>query len=448
MALVTGNDVAYGSGGYYDARISYSVANISNTVARITYHEYAYHNTSLYDSSNNAGDSGGIASGTFGARSYSSSVAGTMSYRSGTKDVTRVYGGSSVSQTFWVEGLADGSGGGARSTVTATIPIDARPITAPSSPGTPSVSDITTSGATFAWPDPADWGGDDTSNFDVQYANNEAMTNPTTVTVVGNTKAVTGLGNNTPMWVRVAGRNSAGLGAWSPVVPFTTLVAIPSTAGQPTASSVSNSSAVCTWGDPSSWGGQDTSQFYARRAGNSGMSGAVSELVTGNTKTWTGLTGNTSYWVDDAATNSAGTGPYSATRSFLTKPSLATGLAASGISPTSATVTCVAPVGGASSYRLQVATDAGFTNVVHDSTDTNRSRTVTGLTPATTYHYRWLTANTTGNVGWTTAATFDTLAGAYIWTGAAWVNATPYVWTGGAWVAASVYVWRSGAWRQ
>jgi hypothetical protein len=61
------------------------------------------------------------------------------------------------------------------------------------------------------------------------------------------------------------------------------------------------------------------------------------------------------------------------------------------------------------SYHLQIATDAGFTNLVQNITNINgslTSRTVSGLVPVTTYYWRMSVTNPAGTSGWTPTYSF------------------------------------------
>jgi len=65
---------------------------------------------------------------------------------------------------------------------------------------------------------------------------------------------------------------------------------------------------------------------------------------------------------------------------------------------------------GASSYRVQVATDTGFTNlVVNDSTPTTTSRIVSGLNPLTFYYWRVNAKNGGGTSAYSSKFSFKTM---------------------------------------
>jgi len=87
------------------------------------------------------------------------------------------------------------------------------------------------------------------------------------------------------------------------------------------------------------------------------------------------------------------------------------------VSPiTQSTNLCTSPTftwnaaSGATSYRLQIATDAGFNSIVHDdATLTGTSVQVTGLNRNTQYYWRMNASGSAGTSAWTTPWTFTTM---------------------------------------
>lgn len=68
-------------------------------------------------------------------------------------------------------------------------------------------------------------------------------------------------------------------------------------------------------------------------------------------------------------------------------------------------------VSGATSYRLQVASDATFATVAVDNSSlTGTSTQVTGLSPATTYYWRMNSTSTSGTSAWSTVWSFTTMS--------------------------------------
>ncbi|MBI2398557.1 MAG: DUF11 domain-containing protein [Xanthomonadales bacterium] len=75
--------------------------------------------------------------------------------------------------------------------------------------------------------------------------------------------------------------------------------------------------------------------------------------------------------------------------------------------PTTATLTWDA-IAGASGYLVEVATDAGFTSIVHTATITGTSRQVGGLAPNTPYYWRVRASNACGDGSYSAVRSFTT----------------------------------------
>lgn len=126
----------------------------------------------------------------------------------------------------------------------------------------------------------------------------------------------------------------------------------------------------------------------------------------------TSLPAGTLIYFRGYAVNGIGTG-YSADGSFWTVPAAPTVGAASGIGGSSFTANWSAST-GATGYRLDVATDSGFSSLVSGQNNRNvgnvTSASVTGLNPDTVYYYRvraYNTGGTSANSGTTTVQTED-----------------------------------------
>ena len=94
------------------------------------------------------------------------------------------------------------------------------------------------------------------------------------------------------------------------------------------------------------------------------------------------------------------------------------------------------------SYSTGTDPDAG--TIISSDTDD----TVTGLTPATTYHVWARTHNVAGYSGWSTMATARTIAGARVNDGGVWKEAIPYVRDGGVWKLARPWLKSLGTWKE
>ncbi len=231
-------------------------------------------------------------------------------------------------------------------------------------------------------------------------------TNSTTVS-----KTLTGLTPNTTYHYRVIGVNAGGTvnGADQ---SLTTLEVAPTVTTQAasdiTAITATGHGNIIDLGVPNptqhgvcwSSSANPTTADSKTEEGAAGASGAFTSSITG-------LTPNTTYYVRAYATNTAGTA-YGGEVSFTTAPSAPTvnTTAASGITTNGATLngavnannsstTVTFEYGTTTSYGTSVTAEQ---SPVSGTNSTTVSKTLTGLTPNTTYHYRVIGVNAGGTV--------------------------------------------------
>lgn len=97
--------------------------------------------------------------------------------------------------------------------------------------------------------------------------------------------------------------------------------------------------------------------------------------------------------------------------------------------------------------QLQVSTSNTFASTVHDTTVAGSSRTVSGLSPGTTYYMRSRIYSNGGVSAWSGTTSFTTLAGVFVKVSGVWRPATPLVKVSGAWRPANSRVKVTGVWR-
>ncbi len=215
---------------------------------------------------------------------------------------------------------------------------------------------------------------------------------------------------------RVRSKNNADSSAWSTASSFTTTVAAPS---QPALLSPVPDASGVPHQPTLSWSASaGAATYHVQVSTQPGFSPLVvndSSVITTSTTVGPLAAGTKHYW-KVRAKNTAGTSPWSVTSTFTTltaapaTPSLLTPAPDAVGVPLQTTLSWSAS-GGATSYRLQLSTQPGFSPlVVDDSTVTSTSRAVGPLVEGTKYYWRVNAKSAGGTSPWATVATFTTLA--------------------------------------
>ncbi|GAA2210299.1 hypothetical protein GCM10009850_057580 [Nonomuraea monospora] len=201
--------------------------------------------------------------------------------------------------------------------------------TAPSVPGTPAATGVTSTGATLTWAASTDQGGSGLAGYDVH--REQGATDPRLGQSTTNSITLTGLTAGTEYQVYVRARDGAGnLSANSPPVTFTTTTGGGDTS-PPTAPTGLTASATTATGTTLSWTASTddngvTGYDILRAPGASG--GAFTQAGTSATTSYTdtALTPSTTYRYQVRARDAAGnTSPVSNTAQITTQPGTSTG---------------------------------------------------------------------------------------------------------------------------
>ena len=300
-----------------------------------------------------------------------------------------------------------------------TPPSGSTDTVAPTVPGTPTASAITTTGATLSWTASTDTGGSGLAGYDVINATNAVVATSTT-----NSVALTGLTAATSYTLRVRARDGAGnLSTPSTAVTFSTLTATdtvnPTTPGTPTASAISSTGATLSWAASTDSGGSGLAGYNVYR--EAGTTDVLAGSPTTNSFAVTGLSPSTQYQYYVRARDGAGNlSANSALVTFTTtattdttNPTTPGTPTASAITSSGATLTWTASTdsGGSGLAGYNVYREAGTTDVQVGSPTTN-TFPVTGLAPNTQYQYYVRARDGAGNLSANSAlVTFTTTGG-------------------------------------
>jgi regulation of enolase protein 1 (concanavalin A-like superfamily) len=235
-------------------------------------------------------------------------------------------------------------------------------------------------------------------------------------TITDTSRALSGLANLTKYFWRVNAKNGGGTSAYSVVRSFTTISAIPLA---PVLVTPPNNAVNQQVNVVLRWNRANAAVTYRLQAGTDETfaTGIVYDdsTLTDTTKAMSGLANSTKYYWRVNAKNVAGTGVYSAAWAFTTivaNPSIPVLVGpADGATNQDLTVKYLwRRVTGATSYRLQVASDSTFATglVVNDSTVTDSTKTVGGLAYGMKYFWRINSKNIGGTSPYSSVWSFRT----------------------------------------
>ncbi|MBI3111316.1 MAG: fibronectin type III domain-containing protein [Ignavibacteriales bacterium] len=226
------------------------------------------------------------------------------------------------------------------------------------------------------------------------------------------------LANNTTYYWRVRAKNGGGSSSWSPSWNFTTE---PQSQSGPTLTSPENGAISQPTSVLLRWNGESgANSYHVQVSTTSSFTSTIFNdgAVTGTSQQIGPLTNGVTYYWRVRSNFLLVTGDWSNVWSFTTvplSPSTPTLLSppnASSGEPTTLTLEW-SPVGGASSYHLQVSISNTFgTTLVNDSSLTGSSRRVGPLAGNTLYYWRVRSKNPGGASSWSPTWNFRTMSAA------------------------------------
>lgn len=229
---------------------------------------------------------------------------------------------------------------------------------------------------------------------------------------------LTGLQASTLYHYRVLSRDAAGNLSVSADRTFTTSAPAPADTTPPTISAVAavtvtSGSATITWTTNET---ATTQVQYGITTAYGSTTSLNSTLLTTHSQALSGLAASTTYNFRVLSRDAAGNLATSGNFTFRTlaaadtaRPTISS-IAATNVTSTSATVTWTTNEAATTQVQYGITTAYGSTTSLNSTLLTTHSQALTGLTSATTYHFRVLSRDAAGNLAVSSDRTFTTLA--------------------------------------
>jgi len=237
-------------------------------------------------------------------------------------------------------------------------------------------------------------------------------------TLADSIRTVTGLSNSTNYWWRVNAKNVGGTGSYSAASKFTTIIAAPSA---PALLSPANNSTGVPVLSTLIWNKTPTAISYRVQLSSDSLFNSLiinDSTITDSTRIVSGLSNLANYWWRVNAKNVGGISAYSSAFKFTTiiaAPSAPVLLSpannSTGVPVLSTLIWNKTPT--AISYRVQLSSDSLFNSlIINDSTITDSTRIVSGLSNLANYWWRVNAKNVGGISAYSTAFKFTTIMAA------------------------------------
>jgi phosphodiesterase/alkaline phosphatase D-like protein len=276
-----------------------------------------------------------------------------------------------------------------------------------------SAGSITSSSVTISWTT------NESADTQVQYGTTTAYgsstaLNPTLTTA--HSERLTGLAPSTLYHYRVLSKDATGNLATSgdntfitPAPPDNT----PPAFSGITASSLTSNSVAITWSTNEA---STTQVEYGLTTAYGSLSALDATLVTNHTRTLSGLNPSTTYHFrvisKDAADNTATSEDNSFTTSAApdTTAPVLSAITAGSVTATSATINWTTNEAATAQVEYGTTTAYGLTSALDNTLLTGHTRTLSNLTPSTTYHFRVISKDAADNTATSSDNTFTTPA--------------------------------------
>ena len=356
-----------------------------------------------------------------GATSYELQVATDAGFGSSTivvdnsgTELSKLVGPFSGSSTYFWRVAATGVGGTSEFSSSRSFTTQPGP---PSIPTLSSPANGATGQATTLYLGWYPSSGAATYTLQVSTASDFSTTIVNDPAVTTTNRQITGLLNSTTYYWKVSATNGSGTSLYSSVWHFTTIPVPPSA---PTLNSPSDGATGIDVNPTLSWfasSGATTYRVQVSTASDFSSPIVDDATLTSTSKPVSGLTASTLYYWHVSASNAGGASAFSASRQFTTgvgllppvltiPPDGATGVAPAAVDLVWVTVT------GATSYHVQIASDAGFSSLVYDAPSVSTWHVqVTSLLNNMTYYWHVSASAGSNTTAYSATRSFSTTAG-------------------------------------